>query len=193
MKLTVLWEDQRGGVIKGFGPHELLVSCVADELQRARDDLKKLIVSVPRKGNGNVMHALQRELDKLRNLGPVCAVLDRDQAVNLWPAGSRPATCLSGIRAAVADLAPGGYELILLDANVETLVTACCRALGSGAPVSKPSPDERDRILARATWDAPRVRALVRDAVPSFERLVQWVSRNLRDAAQAPPDMQDAR
>lgn len=179
MKITVLWEDQRGGTIKGFGPHELLVSCVADELSRVRDEIKKLIVSVPKKGNGNVVQALQRELDRLRNLGPVCAVLDRDQAVNLWPAGSRPAACLSGVRAAVAQLAPGRYELVLLDANVETLVLACCEAIGDSAPASKPSPDERDRILARVVWGAASARATVRGAVPSFDRLVRWVARNV--------------
>jgi hypothetical protein len=30
MIITVLWEDQRGAEAKGFGPHELLLSCVAD-------------------------------------------------------------------------------------------------------------------------------------------------------------------
>jgi hypothetical protein len=179
VKITVLWEDQRGGIIKGFGPHELLVSCVADELRCTRDGVKHCVIPAPRKGNGNVIRALKQDLDKLSRSGPVCAVLDRDQAVNLWPAGSRPATCLSGIRAAVAGLAPGDYELILLDTNVETVVTACCGALGSVAPVSKPSPDERDRILTRAAWSAASTRASVRSAVPSFDRLVRWIANNV--------------
>ena len=75
MIITVLWEDQRGGMVKGFGPHELLVSCVADELRCARDEVKKLIVSVPKKGNGNVIRALEQELG-IRIPDEDCVALD---------------------------------------------------------------------------------------------------------------------
>lgn len=32
--ITVLWEDSRGTAAKSFGPHELLLACVADDLDR---------------------------------------------------------------------------------------------------------------------------------------------------------------
>jgi hypothetical protein len=159
VKITVLWEDQRGGIMKGFGPHELLVSCVADELRCQRHLVTTYIVPAPRKGNGNVIRTLKQDLSKLSRSGP--------------------ASCLSGIRAAVSVSAPGDYELILLDENVETLVTACCGAIGSIAPVAKPSPDERDRLLGRAAWAAANVRGRVRRDVPSFNRLVQWVAKKV--------------
>lgn len=37
MLVTVLWEDQRGTQARGFGPHELLLSCLADELMVSRE------------------------------------------------------------------------------------------------------------------------------------------------------------
>ena len=30
MRITVLWEDSRGVETKGFGPHDLLLACIAD-------------------------------------------------------------------------------------------------------------------------------------------------------------------
>lgn len=179
MKITVLWEDQRGGAIKGFGPHELLVACVADALQCERHCVTKYVQSIPRKGNGNVIRALKQDLSKLSRSGPVCAVLDSDQVLNLWPGGQRPATCRSGIRAAVSAKASGDYKLILLDKNVETVVEACCRAMGDVTPVSKPLPDDRDRLLGRAAWSAVNVRDNIRLKVQSFNYLVQWVVENM--------------
>lgn len=176
MKITVLWEDKRGGIIQGFGPHDLLVSCVADDLQCAPEALKGTVVPVPKKGNGNVMRALEQDLDKLRRSGPVCAVLDRDKAPELWPAGQRPPACLSGIRTAVSERARGDYELVLLIENMETLVEACCRAMMTDMPRAKPSPDTRDQILRKLVWSEPESRTNVRNAVPSFDRLVRWVT-----------------
>ncbi|HWN71056.1 MAG TPA: hypothetical protein VNM90_25610 [Haliangium sp.] len=153
------------------------MSCVADERQCSRDEVKEHIVSAPKKGNGTVIKALKQDLDKLH--GPVYAVLDRDKILELWPPGERPPACLSGIRKAMADKAPGSYDLILLSENVETLVTACCHAAGDGVPRSKPSPDERDRILGKLAWGDANARGNVRNAVPSFERLVGRVASRL--------------
>jgi hypothetical protein len=180
MKITVLWEDQRGGIVKGFGPHELLVACVADDLQRTSEAIKRSIVSVPKRGNGNVMRALQQDVSKLSRSGPVCAVIDRDKVQELWPAGQRPPRCLSGTRAAVAAKAPGEYELILLIENMESIIAACCQATRGDMPGSKPSPDMRDQILRKVAWSGEAsARATIRDAVPSFDRLVRWVARQL--------------
>jgi hypothetical protein len=178
MRITVLWEDQRGVITRGFGPHDLLVSCVADELRCARDAIKRHIDSVPKKGNRNVVKALKQDLDKLSR-GPVCAVIDRDKILDLWPAAQRPPGCLTGISGALHREAQGSYELILLIDNVETLVAACCHALGISEPASKPSPDERDRLLQRVAWGDTSARRAVREAVPSFDRLVKWTAKSV--------------
>jgi hypothetical protein len=178
MRIVVLWEDKRAS-IKRFGPHDLLVSCAADELQCARDEIENYIVSAPKKGNGTVISALQQDAKKLSRSGPVCAVIDRDKVQELWPAGQRPPACLSGIRRALAAKAPGNYELVLLIDNMETIIEACCQATRSDMPRSKPSPDTRDRILRKIAWGDASARASVRGTVPSFERLVQWVASQL--------------
>lgn len=89
MIVTVLWEDQRGEQAKKFGPHELLLSSVADDLSESESDqpqrratLDKRIFGIPKKGDGNVRKALQKDLGKFR--GPVIAVMDRDQVHRLW-------------------------------------------------------------------------------------------------------------
>jgi hypothetical protein len=39
MRITVLWEDSRGVETKGFGPHALLLACLADKLGRERREI----------------------------------------------------------------------------------------------------------------------------------------------------------
>ena len=187
MILTVIWEDQRGVLAKGFGPHELLVSCLADDLQPdgaalQRYEVEASVESTPMKGNGKVLRTLKSDLARLRRRGPVVAVLDRDRILDYWQPGQRPAACLTAIRRAIFADAPGDYELVLLSENVETLMQACCDATSTTMPLGKPSPDERDNILGRAAWAHAAVRTQVRAAVPSFERLVSKVREQVRAA-----------
>ena len=175
MIITLLWEDQRGGQMKGFGPHELLVSCVVDDLGRERGEVERRVLSAPKKGSGNVLKALRADLALLRKSGPVCAIVDRDRIRNLWPLEARPLDCFSAIRKSFFERAPGDYALVLLVENAETLVEACCNATERRLPESKPSPEERDRILARVAWGERRARDEVRRATPSFDRIVRWV------------------
>jgi hypothetical protein len=190
MIISVLWEDRQGVIARGFGPHELLVSCVADELlascvadefQRARVLVKKYVRSNARKGNGNVIRDLQ-QFSSLSRTGPVCAVIDRDKVRDRLGGMKVPPTCFSGIRAAILAMAPGDYELVLLIENMETLLEECCLATGSVMPRPKPSPDERDPILEKLAWGDAAVRSSVRETVPSFDRLVQWVTNQLASA-----------
>ncbi|MEX1368630.1 MAG: hypothetical protein AB1Z98_36215, partial [Nannocystaceae bacterium] len=98
MQVTVLWEDQRGMQARGFGPHELLVACLADDLGIDRQQLKSFVSSHPKKGVTKVRAALVRDLPRLSTSGPVVAVVDRDKALDLWR-GSKASmpTCMSGI------------------------------------------------------------------------------------------------
>ena len=111
--------------------------------------------------------------------GPVYAVLDRDKILKLWAVGERPPACLSGIQKAMSVKAPGNYELILLIDNMETIIEACCKATQRAMPRSKPSPDERDRILGGLTWGDAKARDIVRTVVLSFDRLVRRVASRL--------------
>ncbi len=177
--ITVVWEDQLGGQVKAFGPHELLLACVADDLGRSRFALKHEIVSSPKKGNSNVRRTLQLDLEKLRNSGQVCAVLDRDQVLNLWHSTRRPNNCFSGIREALSEDAPGEYEVVFLVENIESVIAACCYALSEPIPSKKPALNERDRILSRVATGSAAMRQIVRKSVPSFDRLVRFVVANL--------------
>ena len=173
MMITVLWEDQRGAEAKGFGPHELLLSCVADELNCARNTLKDLIESHPKKGNANLRSAIQRDIVRLADAGPVFAVVDRDKVRQLWKAPSQPADCMSSIGHRFRQDAPGDYDLVFLVDNVESLIEAACAALGEPYPDSKPGPDLRDRLLGRAAWASSQtLRRAIQTQCPSFSRLV---------------------
>lgn len=173
--ITIIWEDQRGVESKSFGPHELLLACVADATGRERWEIGKAVNSVPKKGNGNVVKALERDLEKLAR--PVCAVLDRDKAKRLLDA---PADCFAALCAALYGKAPaaGDYKIVFLVENVETLLAVVCEALERPAPDNKPSPDDRDRLLQRAASN-PTVCRAVRQKMPSFDRLVSWVVASL--------------
>lgn len=181
MIVTVLWEDQRGVVAKGFGPHELLVSSVADELKVDRSSLKARVVSVPKKGNGNVVKALKYDLGKLKKCGPVVAVIDRDKAAKLWKDKPFSAPdCMSGLKDQLQKDAPGEYELVFLVENTESLTDAVCADSQKPCGANKPTPDERDQLLGKAAWGEPALRKQVLERVPSFARLVEKVARNLR-------------
>ncbi len=176
MIVTVLWEDQRGGPEKGFGPHELLVSCVADELSCDRwvVDKRKAIRSVPLKGRDNVVAFLKTKLSLLSN-DAVCVVLDRDKVLDIWSGKEGPSDCIASIKQALIEEAPGKYELVLLVDNVESLVKAGCEAAGLSLPPTKPNPTGRDQLLRPAVHGQRKVRDRVREDVPSFNRIVKWV------------------
>ena len=174
--------SSRDSVPASYSSHASRMICsrrVTKMISTARALVKPCVLPVPMKGNGNVIRALQQDVSKLSRSGPVCAVLDRDKAPELWRVGERPPACLSGIRTAVAAKAPGDYELVLLIENMETIIEACCQATRMDRPRSKPSPDLRDRILGKLAWGDADARTSVRNAVPSFHRLVKWVTTRL--------------
>lgn len=180
MIVTVLWEDQRGVEARGFGPHDLLLACVADELGIDYKRLRDQVTSSPKKGVSKVRTELQRNFRRLANSGPVIAVVDRDKVIDLWKHSMPPSDCMSGITARFRKDAAGDYDLIFLVRNMETLIEAVCRAMRQDTPSRKPTPDQRDRILRRAVWGGtPEVRAAIRRDCPSFARIVTRVARAL--------------
>lgn len=182
MIVWVLWEDQRAPS-RDFGPHRLLLSCLADDVEERLEHwlLDKLVRPIPKKGNSSVLKALKEDLEKLQGL--TCAVFDRDKAHLLWGKAHEPARCRTAILAKIKGDASGEYEVILLEDNVETLFDVCQQVLGE-APRKKgekPSRDERDACLRRAAG-RPEARRKVRHEVPSFDRLVKRVGRLLESA-----------
>lgn len=177
MIITVLWEDQRGGA--GFGPHELLLACVADELGRNVQTLARILRPLPKKGNTKILEALKESFAELRDRGSVCAVIDRDRIRDCWKA-SPCSDCIGGICARIRADALGDYYLVLLVRNMETLTRASSALLGDAAPTVKPTPSERDAVLRRLAFGDARLRAALRTQVPSFERLVRWAVNEVR-------------
>jgi hypothetical protein len=181
MRITVLWEDERGEVAKGFGPHELLVACLADELEMPREQLHGRISSLPKKGRDKLREALKHELRRFARLGPVLAILDKDKVRDFWKGQAPPApACMSGMTSRIHEDVPGDYDIVFIERNVDTLVDVVCEATGHGIPLGKQRPDRRDQLLTRAVWAGPPVRQAVRAACPSFDRLVMRVAAHLR-------------
>lgn len=176
MRVTVLWEDQHGEAPKGFGPQKLLIACVRDRIPEVREHQ---VFSLPRKGNGNVVRELKSNLVKLRNHGPVIAVFDRDRAHELC---SPPApVCRSGTAEGLRALAPGEYDLVFLEQNMESLLTVVSVVLGKPLPDRKPNPTARDSILHQAVWNlGADERAKIQERCASFGRLVRLVAKHLQ-------------
>jgi hypothetical protein len=176
--VTIWWEDRlNSSRPKLFGPNQVLVACVADELGRSYSEVKNSIDGHPKKGAGQLTTGLQRDLPGL-GIWPLGVVFDRDKVLDLWRDGDRPAACMSGICEAIRARAPGDYVIVLLRDNMETLVNAAGTVLGL-ASVRK-SRDERDRILQRLAFDGTfEQRRRLREKVVDFDRLVVWTARIL--------------
>jgi hypothetical protein len=181
MIVTILWEDQLGAEKMGFGPHEFLLSCLADRLQVERERLVKLVESHPKKGNSNVRKALQKDGRRLARSGLVFAVIDRDKVHALWSRGDRPSNCMSGISQRFRKEAEADYDLIFLIDNVESLMQAVCGALEEPFSGHKPPPDERDLLFKAISWSTPRQRQAACDTCPSFDRLVRRVANAVQN------------
>jgi hypothetical protein len=173
--VTVLWEDQRGGLVKGFGPDDLLRACVSDVLGPLP---AAAIKSAPKKGIGNLLRDLKKDVSRLTNSGPVFVVIDRDRIKDHLP--SCQSDCMQALRAAIRDGISGSYDIVFLIDNLENLVSACSLALGLGPLKHKPNPDARDRIFSKVAWGSQDHRESVKKLCPSFERLVTRVTQTLK-------------
>ncbi|MDX2024386.1 MAG: hypothetical protein SF187_29355 [Deltaproteobacteria bacterium] len=175
MIVTVWWEDARQPVrSKNYGPDQFLARCIADDLGCDLKDALRMFSGQPKKGAGTIKRLLTDEAPLVLNRGPLCAVLDHDKILELWLPTERPNDCHSGICGAIRSASPGDYYLVLLHENMETLVRAACDVMHVDVPAK--SPQTRDDILARLVFgESSEKRQIVRDAVPGFNRLVDWV------------------
>lgn len=178
MIIWILWEDQRDSAGRSFGPHDLLISCLCDDQEGkfSRWFLNQRVRPNPRKGDGKVLNVLKTQLLRLGDEGAVCAVFDRDKAHRMWGQEKQPARCRTALLQKIKNDAPGAYEVVFLEQNVETLLQACAQVLGLAAPAAK-SIKGRDQMLQRVAYHPScEIRMQVRKEVPSFDRLVRKVS-----------------
>lgn len=182
MIIWILWEDQRDSAGKSFGPHDLLISCLCDDQEGkfSRWFLNQRVRPNPRKGDGKVLQVLKTQLLRLEDEGAVCAVFDRDKAHRMWGQEKQPARCRTALLQKIRNDAPGAYEVVFLEQNVETLLQACAQVLGVTPPEDKLKPKERDQMLQRVAYESREIRMQVRKEVPSFDRLVRKVSNLTR-------------
>ncbi len=176
MITTLLWEDSRGGPQKGFAAHELLCSCLRDRRGLQAHERFRGLESQPRRGVDKVLDTLKDDYHLVSKKGPVIAVVDRDRVhEHLVRRHPGPTNCKAGIRAGIDAYCGGPREVVFLIDNMETLVEACCKAVGVAPPDGKPRPDERDRLIDKATRSGADTRSKILVACPSFARLVERV------------------
>lgn len=188
--VLVLYEDSlvRGGKPTNYGPHLLLVQCVADRLAvarprphgyLARDLIDRGLACNPRRGNTKLRDAAHANLEKHTRGGKnVVAVYDRDR-INEIVVVTDP----SCTRAIVEALAPAGgsdrLATVLLDANLETVITTL---RGCGMRADLPWDEalakragalgDRDRIMQNAAVADQAIRDRLLERMASFEYLV---------------------
>jgi hypothetical protein len=176
-KVVVLYEDSRAPETSAnrYPLHDLVLASVGDRMGTTVYALEKRLVHWPLKGAGNVRKKL--ELGLVGGSGEaVFAVLDRDK---IGDASAFPGSghCFSSIGAAIRGAAKSSIRVrvtpVLLEQNAESVVDACCVALGQPRLARKPKPAERDHILGKVAYNERGRRDAVLALVPSLEYLVR--------------------
>lgn len=178
LPVYVLYEDQRGPVTQ-FGPHELVMSCVADTLGIDRHVVRDRLKAVPKKGDAKLYAACKTEVGRLGARGqPVVALFDDDKIRALLKVASTLPKRDVARRIVQESDQPQQLVVRLLEKNMETVVVAAAVLLGEVAPPK--SIQERERLLQRIAWDMPSRRAAVREQVPTFDCFVQVIAALLQ-------------
>jgi hypothetical protein len=180
IKILVLYEDARApnGT---FGPHDLVLGCVADERKCSVYTLQPGVRGVPIKGVGNLLKALW-DVERLSKLAPgntpILAVVDEDH-IGDHIQGKSASEIEAAIRARCSD--PGRVTIVLLQRNLESVILAIRECGESEAALIQEAIaknlNARDILLGKVGND-PRRKALrdcVRERVPSLDRLVMAI------------------
>lgn len=181
-RIAVLYEDQLATAKpKNFGPHVLMLACLADRIGRDREQLTRHIEPLPRKGVDKLISTCaQPGFGDL--YARVVAVCDDDRVREHL--GLPVRACKTQVRAALVSRCswPERLHPVVLERNLETLVDAVCRALGRAPPTSKPRPPERDGILLHLAFQGTTAqRDELRHHMPSFGYLVERLARILAE------------
>lgn len=175
----ILYEDERGPT-KEFGLHNLVMACVADELDLDLYRVKEHADPRPMKGVNKLLQACWRDVRKMAARGQrVIALIDDDRIRDNLPGMDARRTDEEVIREIrKRSDAPEQLDVILLHKNVESVIEAardCDRTISSDTVARALDKNliQRDRIfhnVARSTRD---VRNCIRSKIPAIERLVQ--------------------
>jgi hypothetical protein len=174
-RIYILYEDQRGPTTQ-FGPHELLMSCVADALDVPRRDLRDRLRAIPLKGDSNLLANCHRRTAAIAPRGePVVALFDDDKIRRLLKLPA--STSKQDVAMNVLTQSRAEWQLVvwLLQDNIDTLVEAAASCIGR--PPGAKSPTARDRILLSIAWGPREQRDGLGRLVPSFACFVKGVSR----------------
>jgi hypothetical protein len=171
--VTVLYEDQCDVKPTNYGPHILLLACVADARGGDAWALRAWVKAIPKNGDSKLRTALHDEGELIALAGPLVAMFDEDRVRRCY--GLPKDTCKRDVLGAIDGEATGSPRVVLLQRNMEDVVNAACTAMGHPVPARKPRPEERDRILLRAAMQGRGARDEVLQKVPSFARLVRIV------------------
>ncbi len=175
-RIAVLYEDQLAtSKPRSFGPHVLVLACVADQLQRPRDHLERYVDAHPCKGIGRLL-ALCRAPILADRHERVIAVCDDDRVREHL---KLPATaCKTAVRDTIATGLGTQLHTVLLVRNLETVLDAVMHVLGLEPATDKPSPLRRDGILLRLAYNGtPDQRRDLLRRVPSLGYLVDKLAR----------------
>lgn len=176
MKVAVLWEDAVSAGTKptNYGPQVLALQCVVDQRTELGDA----------RGLGFEVHAYPKNgVDKLLlfaaklDAPQVIAVCDDDKLrLHLQlPPDASDVVVLEVLKKQSAKT-----RWVLLHRNMEDVVAAAATALGEAAPVGKPTPRERDRVLHRLANTSPDGRRDFLVRMPSFAAVVAAIIEALR-------------
>ena len=178
--ISVFYEDQLAGAKpNNYGPHALLLACVADQCQENRWALHLKVIAIPKKGDSKLRAALRDDAGLIAQGGRVFALFDLDRVRNCYELA--PNACKRTVLDAIAAEATGAPAIVLLEQHMETVVEACCAASNRPLPTAKPSPAERDSILHGIAAGDRGMRDAVLTSVPSFDRLVRIVNQAIAE------------
>ena len=146
-RIQILYEDKLSpSNPKNFGPHVLVLACVAARLGRDRSLLSSHVTAYACKGVDRLLQRCQ-DPNLLDGYARVLALCDDDE---IRPHVKLPATACK--LQVVAAMRPRGEDArrlqpVLLAANLETVLDTIVEIRGEDPLTSKPRPPERDRIL----------------------------------------------
>lgn len=185
LQVAILYEDRLADQkIKSYGPHALVLACLADRLGCSphAHDLKTRFNPLARKGVDKIIADCRRPIFGDHYL-QVIAVCDSDRLHEHLGLGS--GACKDAIRQALRSGCPFRERLVpvLLERNIETVVDAALTVLGEPPRdlKKKPTPLQRDLILNRMAFGAePARRRELLVAVPSLAYLVRRLESYVR-------------
>jgi len=171
---TILYEDHPRET-KEFGPHNLVLACVADRTHQTIWQIKRLFDGRPMGGDSKVVKESSRVDIIAPDCHPVVMLLDDDKIRRHLGLASGAASddVAAAIRANCSE--PDKLHIFLLTRNVDDLVQVAARSTDWKGEIKK-KPVVRDRILNKAAYNVNAAqRALIQEEVPGLADLVEFL------------------